>query len=61
MLILALLLSITVKTPMLTDWDTQKLYIYRAECDGTYTDMDTTYNDRYVIFTTDFSAYIFVS
>lgn len=54
--------NVTVKIPIPTDWDAHELYIYREENDGTYTDMDVTYDEDYAMFTTEhFSTYVLTS
>ncbi len=51
--------NVTVKIPVPTDMDTDGLSVYRAEEDGTYTNMNAVFEDGYMVFTTDhFSVYI---
>ena len=51
--------NITVKIPVPADMDTNGLSVYRAEEDGTYTDMNAVYENGYMVFTTEhFSIYV---
>ena len=51
--------NVTVKIPVPADMDTNGLSVYRAEEDGTYTNMNAVYEDGYMVFTTDhFSIYV---
>ena len=51
--------NVTVKIPVPADMDTNGLSVYRAEDDGTYTNMNAVYEDGYMVFTTDhFSIYV---
>ena len=54
--------NVTVKIPVPADMDTNGLSVYRAEDDGTYTNMNAVYEDGYMVFTTDhFSIYVLTS
>ena len=54
--------NVTVKIPVPADMNTNGLSVYRAEDDGTYTNMNAVYEDGYMVFTTDhFSIYILTS
>ena len=52
--------DVTVKVPVPEKFkDAEKVYVYRAETDGTYTDMKAEVKDGFVVFTTNhFSKYI---
>ena len=51
--------TVTVKIPVPETMDGNACKVYRQESDGSYTDMNAVYQDRYMIFTTDhFSRYI---
>lgn len=51
--------SVTVRIPVPAEWTAQEMCIYRAEDDGTYTDMKVDYDGGYAVFTTDhFSTYV---
>ena len=51
--------QVTVKIPVPADMDTNGLSVYRAEEDGTYTNMNAVYENGYMVFTTDhFSIYV---
>ena len=52
--------NVTVKVPVPEKFkDAEKIYVYRAETDGTYTDMKAEIKDGLVVFTTNhFSKYI---
>ena len=52
--------TVTVKIPVPEKFkDAEKVYVYRAETDGTYTDMKAEIKDGFVVFTTNhFSKYI---
>ena len=52
--------NVTVKVPVPEKFkDAEKIYVYRAETDGTYTDMKAEVKDGFVVFTTNhFSKYI---
>ena len=52
--------DVTVKVPVPEKFkDAEKVYVYRAETDGTYTDMKAEIKDGFVVFTTNhFSKYI---
>ena len=54
--------SVTVRIPVPAEWTTQNMCIYRAEDDGTYTDMKMDYDGGYAVFTTDhFSTYVLMA
>ena len=51
--------AVTVKIPVPETMDGVQCKVYRQEADGTYTDMQATYQNGYMVFTTDhFSTYI---
>lgn len=51
--------AVAVKIPVPAGMDGAACKVYRAETDGTYTDMNATYADGYLTFTTDhFSEYV---
>ena len=52
--------EVTVKVPVPEKFkDAEKVYVYRAETDGTYTDMKAEVKDGFVVFTTNhFSKYL---
>ena len=51
--------DVTVKIPVPETMDGELCRVYRAEADGTYTDMNAVYQNGYMVFTTDhFSRYI---
>lgn len=51
--------AVAVKIPVPAGMDGAACKVYRAEADGTYTDMKAAYADGYLIFTTDhFSEYV---
>ena len=51
--------NVTVKIPVPADMDGSKISVYRAEDDGTYTNMNAAYENGYMVFTTDhFSIYV---
>ena len=51
--------AVTVKIPVPETLDGAQCKVYRQEADGTYTDMQATYQNGYMVFTTDhFSTYI---
>ena len=51
--------EVTVKIPVPDTMDGNACRVYRQEADGTYTDMNATYRDGYMVFTTDhFSQYV---
>ena len=51
--------EVTVKIPVPETMDGDLCRVYRAEADGTYTDMNAVYQNGYMVFTTDhFSRYI---
>ena len=51
--------TVTVKIPVPETMDGNACKVYRQESDGSYTDMNAVYQDRYMIFTADhFSRYI---
>lgn len=51
--------AVTVKIPVPETMDGAQCKVYRQEADGTYTDMQATYQDGYMVFTTDhFSTYV---
>ena len=51
--------AVTVMIPVPETMDGNACKVYRQEADGTYTDMNATYRDGYMVFTTDhFSVYV---
>ena len=51
--------EVTVKIPVPDTMDGNACRVYRQEADGSYTDMNATYRDGYMVFTTDhFSQYV---
>ena len=51
--------TVTVKIPVPEAFKDKTIYVYRAETDGTYTDMNAKIADGYVVFETDhFSEYV---
>lgn len=51
--------EVTVKIPAPSDWESDKIKVYRAETNGNYTDMKAEYSEGYMVFTTDhFSTYV---
>ena len=51
--------AVTVKIPVPETMDDAQCKVYRQEADGTYTDMQATYQNGYMVFTTDhFSTYM---
>ena len=51
--------NVTVKIPVPADMDTNGLSVYRAEDDGSYTNMNAVFENGYMVFTTDhFSVYV---
>lgn len=51
--------AVTVQIPVPAGMDGAACKVYRAEADGTYTDMNAVYADGYLTFTTDhFSEYV---
>ncbi len=51
--------AVTVKIPVPETIDGAQCKVYRQETDGTYTDMHATYQNGYMVFTTDhFSTYV---
>ena len=51
--------KVTVKIPVPEKWIAEKLYVYRAEADGTYTDMNAVLENGCMVFVTNhFSKYV---